>query len=271
MVHNRFSCAWDEAVFGDGPRFSGERQVGTALWRLNPTPAATYEAFDRARGEHVWIRSYPNGASVVEYEYETLRRLRLSASCRHVLGVHDLFLGPSYVAFSAERLDGTSLRAHLGRPERDYPRLRSLLGQLVRALDVIHQSGSFHGDVRPENVFVRPNQEVVLAGFAPFEWPQSIDSVFYEEIMSYETSDRGPADDFYSIGALLFEALTGRRTFEGTDVLRRFFTGDPLPTIDISGIPPGAPDDLRRLCGALLAADPAERPSALEILGELDH
>lgn len=251
-------------MFDGGVRFAGWREVMSTRWRLNPGPAATYEAFDRARGEHVWIKSYPNSLGVVEYEYETLLRLRDSGP--HVLRVHELFVGPSYVAFSAERLDGTTLRACFARPERDFARLRGLLARLVRALDAVHRSGFVHRDVRPETVLVTSERRMVLAGFAPEEQPQSIDSVFHEQFSSYEAADRGEACDFYSVGVILFEALTGWRPFERDREQFLKVAMGVRPTFEPSAIPQDVPEDLGRLCLALVAADPVERPAAPEIL-----
>jgi serine/threonine protein kinase len=74
-----------------------------------------------------------------------------------------------------------------------------------------------------------------------------------------------PATDFYAVGTMVFEALTGRRPFEGSlhHVLEsRLGEAAPAP----SSIVPDVEADLDRLCVALLDRDPGRRPGAEAIL-----
>ncbi len=272
MSGMRINCAWDEVSWSEGLRFTDARQVMTTHWRLNPTPIATYEAFDRGRDEPVWIRSYPDGYGVVEYEYSTLRGLQPSGS--HIMCAHDMFLGPDYVAYSTERLNDRTLRTYLDRHEWLRARVgqfRRLLARLVRAVDAVHQCGIVHRDVRPENVFVPSEERVVLTGFAPEEQPRTCDWVFHEDIMFYEATDKTAAGDFYSIGAILLEFLAGGRGLGSHEArLEKLLTTGVAHKPQPSAISEWAPADLRHLCGAMLEPDPKNRPTATEILRGLE-
>lgn len=253
------NCAWDDAIFQGEPRFVDTRKAISIEWRLNPAPIDVYEAFDRAQCEHVWVKSFPWGYGVAEYEYSRL--LQLHALVPHVMRVYDLFVGPSYVAYSAERLNNTTLRTYLDchGPRANRTPLLRLLAHLVRAVDAVHRSGVVHHDVRPENVFMRPDGTIALTGFAPEEQPQSIDSVFRHDIMWYEAVDGTPAGDIYSVGAILFQVLRGNRFFPS------FLRSSPDALL-----PPDVPADLRELCCAMLDPDPKQRPGAGEILSVLE-
>ena len=78
----------------------------------------------------------------------------------------------------------------------------------------------------------------------------------------------GTASDWYSMGVVLYEALTGQRPYSGTDLevlLEKQETRPVAPGELVAGLPP----DLERLCVDLLSPDPAERPSGPEVLRRL--
>ncbi len=161
----------------------------------------------------------------------------------------------------------------------DYARLRRGLAQLASALVALHDSGFLHRDVKPSNVLVDEQGNVVLIDFgvahelsrgasagdvemsivgtAPYMAP--------EQVTGEELS---PATDWYAFGVLLFEAMTGRRPFEGetVDLLARKCALDaPSP----SQLDENVPGDLDALCTRLLERDAARRPSTAEILAAL--
>jgi serine/threonine protein kinase len=262
---------WTEATFEGTKRFAPLRTI----WQGgHPT---TCEVFDRARGEHVWVKAIPRTAGnpgALVHEYKTLRRL--ASAGPHVLQVHELFVGADDIAFSSERLDG-ALLGHDSRPEPDPARLRRVMAQLVLALDAVHQGGVVHRDVKPSHVFVTPEQRLVLLGFelaVPTPEAGKHDDLIAgtPAYMAPEVVRREPATeatDFYAVGAMLFEALTGRLPFEGgagAMLGRKVAASAPAP----SEVAQGVPEDLDRLCVALLDRDPAKRPGAeaiLQVLG----
>jgi serine/threonine protein kinase len=78
-----------------------------------------------------------------------------------------------------------------------------------------------------------------------------------------------PACDWYAVGVMIYEALTGRRPFEGSAVrvVVDKQTKDPPPP---RSFVPDVPADLESLTLRLLARDPRARPGAEEILSELE-
>jgi hypothetical protein len=76
------------------------------------------------------------------------------------------------------------------------------------------------------------------------------------------------ASDWYNVGAMLYQALTGRLPFVGSvlDVMQRKQESEPRPPRDVS---PGVPHDLDVLCEGLLRRDPSKRPSGVDVLRAL--
>jgi hypothetical protein len=171
----------------------------------------------------------------------------------------------------------TAPAAPFGFDER---RLRSSLVQLVRGLSVLHDAQKVHRDVKPSNVLVTADGRVVILDFglvhdlAPDAGPTmtDLDVVGTPAYMAPEQAASqavGPAADWYAVGVLLYEALTGELPFSGAplEVLLRKQKDEPRPP---SSLVAGLPSDLDDLCARLLRFDPAQRPSAHKILGVLD-
>ena len=157
----------------------------------------------------------------------------------------------------------------------DEARLRAGLYQLVDGLSALHAAGKVHRDVKPSNVLVNREGRVVILDFGlivdvdQFHIDRTHEraAVGTPAYMSPEQAADRPltdASDWYSVGAMLYEALTGRRPFEGRaeQVLSRKQKEDPPP-------PEGAPDDLAALCMQLLARDPLRRPDGRAVLRAL--
>jgi hypothetical protein len=159
----------------------------------------------------------------------------------------------------------------------DVERLRAALRQLASGVHALHQAGQVHCDIKPSNVLVTPTGRVVLLDFGlvrelrPDE-EHSVDGPLLgtPAYMSPEQAagePPRPASDWYSVGVLLYEALTGRLPFGGTtaDVLNEKQHSDPALPSALASVP----DDLEALCMALLQRYPQNRPGGNKILALL--
>jgi tetratricopeptide (TPR) repeat protein len=158
-------------------------------------------------------------------------------------------------------------------------RTRAALEQLVHGLRALHMAGKIHRDIKPSNVLVTHEGRVVLLDFGLVMDTdrtdiESLTSSFAGTplYMAPEQADDArevtAAADWYAVGAMLYEILTGRAPFEGTVVQVLVAKRSQAPALPgPSGTP--IPEDLHELCRGLLAVDPAARPdadAALEML-----
>ncbi len=168
-------------------------------------------------------------------------------------------------------------------PSQDLPlfdtdRLRAALRQLTAGLLTLHAAGKLHRDIKPSNVLVTREGRVVILDFGLIaeltdkgaaESKQPI--VGTPVFMSPEQGlgqPLSPASDWYSVGVMLYAALTGRVPFDGPPmhVLLNKTEVDPISP---AAMAPGVPADLEALCMKLLARDPQARPTGRDILRQL--
>ena len=152
------------------------------------------------------------------------------------------------------------------------PRLRAALEQLAVGVRALHNAGKMHRDLKPYNVLVTAEGRVVILDFGiARELAPSLSQLTAEAgflgTLTYMAPEQArgeqatPASDWYAVGVMLFEALTGRLPFTGalskvmSDKLQK---RAPSPADRVQGLP----EDLVELCEALLARDPPGRPSA---------
>ncbi len=160
----------------------------------------------------------------------------------------------------------------------DFDKLRPALRQLVEGVRALHTAGILHRDIKPSNVRVTAEGRVVILDFGvATELKRRARGNGEEEVVGTVTymapeqaSGEAPvaASDWYSVGALLYEAIVGYPPFGGAaiDVLTLKYTVSPTaPSSCVLGVP----EDLNALCIALLGPDPEGRPNAAEILRRL--
>jgi serine/threonine protein kinase len=158
----------------------------------------------------------------------------------------------------------------------DTVRLRSCLKQLGEGLNALHDSGKLHRDIKPSNVLVTGVGRVVILDFGLVKDLAGgkattgliVGTPVYMSPEQGADLPVGTASDWYSVGVMLYEALTGRLPFSGssTEVLKRKLKVDPpRPEEVASHVPP----DLSGLCAALLRRDPEARPTGLAVLSAL--
>ncbi|HEY2515622.1 MAG TPA: protein kinase [Polyangiaceae bacterium] len=152
----------------------------------------------------------------------------------------------------------------------DEERLRAVLRQLVDALGALHDRGLVHRDVKPSNIRVTEGGRLVLLDFGvvgelegdhEFTAKRTVGTPMYMAPEQIAGDAFGPEADWYAVGVLLYEALTGELPFDGATALvfAQKQMLDPRPP---SAVVPDIPADLDALCVSLLQLEPAARPSS---------
>ncbi len=159
-----------------------------------------------------------------------------------------------------------------------FQRLRHVLSQLGAGIQALHGVGTLHRDIKPSNVLVDGSGHLRLLDFGvvtELAGRTSMDGdarlIGTPAYMAPELGTDHPlteASDWYAVGVMLYQALTGRRPFTGSvqEILQRKRSEDPPAP---NAIADAVPADLNALCVELLARDPARRPSGRQLANRL--
>jgi serine/threonine protein kinase len=220
---------------------------------------AVYEASDE-RGEVVALKTLHGFDPAALFRLKQEFRALADLDHPNLVGLHHLVAAGDQVFVTMESIDGRDFLAEVqaGTP------LAALLPQLVAGVATLHAAGKLHRDLKPSNVLVTPAGRVVILDFGlVHDWgdPRG-DLVGTPAYMAPELllgAAPSPASDWYSVGVMLHEALTGVLPFVGDsfEVLRAKCSRDPDPPLLRA---PAADPGLAWLCQRLLARQPAERP-----------
>jgi len=157
-----------------------------------------------------------------------LEEARKSAQFQHpgIPGVYDTFEENNTAYTVMEYLKGRTLLAVV--EERGVLPEREAVGYVVKvgeALEVIHQAGQLHLNIKPDNILLAEDGRVILTGFVSAAIDKAIDELIpdwirddlplrddpYWALEQYASKARlGPFTDIYALGATLYHLLTGR-------------------------------------------------------------
>ncbi|EAU68384.1 serine/threonine-protein kinase PknK [Stigmatella aurantiaca] len=160
-------------------------------------------------------------------------------------------------------------------PWCDLDRLRGALRQLVEGVSAIHAAGKLHRDLKPSNVLVTPSGRLVILDFGLAlarglsGSPAVAGTPAYMAPEQLSPNAVTPASDWYAVGTMVYEALTGQLPYQGglSDILKaKCLRLPPPPSSRVQGIP----EELERLCLACLSVSPEQRPTGEDFLRWLD-
>ena len=222
------------------------------------------------------------------------REFRALADVRHrnVIQLHELTFQGNRLFFSMELIRGKSFVEYVCGPARDgartihepatdFERLRDAMRQLAEGVQAIHDAGFLHRDLKPSNVMVEAGGRIVILDFGLVRDIDSSEGVGVTAdgavlgtplFMSPEQAAGDPigrSSDWYTVGEMLFQVLTGRPPYGGMGILALLAAKKDAVPPNLMDLNPRVPEDLEELCMDLLSRDPAGRPDAPAILERL--
>lgn len=153
--------------------------------------------------------------------------------------------------------------------------------EAARGLDAIHRAGLVHRDIKPANIRITRDDRVKILDLGLARLKEAAlrltetgivpGTPAYAAPERWRGAEADPASDLYSLGATLFELLSGRAFIPPPPGQRPEFEAPPIsppgaPTETYTGPLPEASPFTKALIRAMLDPDPAERPSSASAL-----
>ena len=247
--------------------------------------AEVYRAKDTRLGRDVAIKVVSEalgaGGAVLE-RFERESRLAASLAHPNVVALHDVGLHEGKPYFVTELLQGETLRERLVKGPIPMATALDWAAQMAKGLAAAHEKGIVHRDLKPENVFITRDGHVKLLDFGIAKLLEATQAAAPHDLLAETVSPSGsstgtgmvlgtpgymspeqvggnPVDartDFFSLGAVLYEMLCGRRAFPAGPVVESGYAilhqePEPLPAL----VPPQAGQVVQRC----LEKDPGRR------------
>jgi hypothetical protein len=198
----------------------------------------------------------------------------------NIVQIHRVGEADGLPFFELEYVEGGSLDQRLDGTPWPAGRTAGLVEVLARAVAEAHRRGIIHRDLKPGNVLLTADGTPKIADFGLAK-SLNVDSglTATDSIMgspSYmapeqawgHTKQLGPLADVYSLGAILYELLTGRPPFKGAtllETLEQTKTAEPVPP---SRLVPGTPRDVETIALKCLRKEPGKRYDSAAALAE---
>ena len=242
-----------------------------------------YLAFDVALKRNVALKTMGQAQYAgLEQVERFLAEARTVAHLRHpnIIAIHAIVEHEGRSCLALEFVDGDDLKKRLaGKPMAPHP-AAELIQTLARAVHAAHNAGVIHRDLKPSNILLTSEgiPKVADFGLAKLLGGDSARTLSGQVVgtPSYMAPEQaegrskhvGPAADVYALGAILYEALTGRPPFLGDSQLETLRLVCKTEPVSPKQLRPDIPRDLETICLKCLEKEPHKRYDSADVLAE---
>lgn len=221
---------------------------------------------------------YANPVELSRFEREA--QIIASLCHPHIVQVFDVGDVGGRPFYAMELISGGSLAGKLSGTPQPFRDSAELISQLADAIDLAHRNGIIHRDVKPGNILLAGDGVAKISDFGlAFQTNGRVDPTFATARFgtpSYmapeqafgETSSIGPAADIYSLGAVLYELLTGQPPVRQGEAAQAQNQGRIELALPPARLDSKIPRDLRAICLKCLEREPRQRYRTANELSE---
>ncbi len=173
--------------------------------------------------------------------------------------------------FSMKFASGGSLLEAAPALRSEPRRVIALMAKVARAVQYAHDQGILHRDLKPGNILLDGSGEPLVSDFGLAKWLEPTGRVTHTptvfgtpgyiapEQVNGSAGSLTRTADVYSLGAVLFDLLTGQPPFTGEHALKTIQQATEKPAPKLRTLAPGLDRDLETICAKSLERDPKAR------------
>lgn len=210
----------------------------------------TYRAYDTTLGVIVAIKEfYPvglvnrspgerkigllSGEKQIQYQ-EQLKRFLMEAQsiaqfgkAKDIVNVYDYFEENNTAYIIMEYIDGVLLKDYLEKQGRmEVKTALTIIEPVIEAVKKIHAQGIIHRDISPDNIFIADEEAIKVFDFGAARLSDSKEGMAAEKVIKVgysapeqyrDVALQGFYTDIYSVGAILYQMVTGIKPIESTE------------------------------------------------------
>jgi eukaryotic-like serine/threonine-protein kinase len=232
-----------------------------------------YEAHDPALDRTVALKTVlltGDASERATYEARFMQEARAAGRLSHpaVITIYDVGREGELAWIAMERLHGVDLREQLGKARPPAKAALTIVIQVAEGLAYAHQTGVVHRDIKPANIMLLRGGRAKIMDFgiarlhASDIKTQTGVVLGTPKYMSPEQLAGRPLDhrsDIFSLGAVLYEMLTGQPPFTGADVSQLMHNIANTPHVAPTRLAPGLPAVLDLVLARALEKEPEQR------------
>ena len=246
-----------------------------------------YKARQRSLNRTVALKMILTGELASEEEVARFHtEAESAAGLKHpnIVNIHDVGVEAGHHFFSMDYIEGRNLEELILENPLPARQAASYLLEIAEAIEYAHQQGILHRDLKPSNILIDHTGAPQITDFGLAKQLQKdgqltgsgqllgTPAYMPPEQAAGERGLFAPAMDVYSLGAILYELITGRPPFRAESTLELVIQVLELDPIAPRLMNPNIPRDLETICLKCLAKDPQRRySSAAALAADLDR
>lgn len=237
------------------PGYEIERELGRGGMGV------VYQAVQSALKRRVALKMILAGQAHTEERERFMSEAAAVAQLKHpnIVQIYEIGQAEGRPFFSLELVQGGSLEDRFGGKPMPWREAAELMATLASAVHAAHLAGIIHRDLKPANILLQSDGTPKITDFGIAKRLDAVKQTQAGKILGTpcymspeqalgKNDEIGPGTDIYALGAMLYDALTGRPPFDADNTIDTIMQAVKMEPVSTRALQPSVPRDLDVIC-----------------------